>query len=398
MKHFLIFTIATLLNQTTIASSPEPNSRYYIIPLKNLKISSRIIPRALETFKDLSLVKMQPSDVSKLSALLHKELNICGGYIDVTDEFLSSKTDMKSFISRQLNVVTPNFDKTTPNRAVEVNSTISKLDRTRFWDFLQLFTSFSDRSALTQEGVKAANWLGEHALKIAKDHSRSDITVRYFKTGGTYIQPSTVVKIPGNNSSLPAVVIGAHMDTFSKDKPGTDDDGTGVATVMETFQAVLESGLKFERDIYFAFYAAEERGLVGSGVVAKTMVSEGLKIRGVVQFDMTGFKSPKDAYKIYLIEDNVDPVLTAFLKTLIVNYVGIPANQIGTDKCTYACSDHAQWQRNGVPAALPFEASLANDNKAIHTANDKINLLDIEHALPFVKLSIAFVVEAAEPL
>jgi Zn-dependent M28 family amino/carboxypeptidase len=96
------------------------------------------------------------------------------------------------------------------------------------------------------------------------------------------------------------------VDTFDGTKPGSDDDGSGVANAMETYHAILESGMTFKRDIYFAYYAAEERGLVGSSFVVSHFVKNKIAVRGAIQFDMTGFKSKDDTYDIFLITDHAD--------------------------------------------------------------------------------------------
>jgi leucyl aminopeptidase len=401
-----------LLSSTgsALANSP-PADRLFLISNKNwslagkLKLkssSTKLAPQTLGVSAEHTLVYLEDTQATQLSNLFHHELNNCGGFIDVTDEFAKSKKDLNTFLADEQKVGPVAFDKAEPTFPSQVAKGLAKFDKTRYWNFLKTLTAFPDRSADSQHGFNAAKWLGDHALKLASDNQRTDVTVRYYETGGRWIQPSTLIKVPGKNSTLPGVLIGAHMDTIiqmgpDKTNNGADDDGSGTATVMETYHAVISSGQKFERDMYFAFYAAEERGLIGSGVMARQFVAEGIKLRGILQFDMTGFRSPKDTAQIYFINDLVDPSMTAFLKKLVVKYVGIPMNQIGDSKCGYACSDHAQWQRNGYAAAFPFESSFQNYNQAIHSIRDKIELLDLEHSSKYAKLGISFVIEAADP-
>ncbi|MGE3975597.1 MAG: M28 family peptidase [Bdellovibrionales bacterium] len=385
------------------ANAPA-GARLYMISQTNLKISKgTIAPKVVETSAEHAIVQLTAVEVTKLSHHFHEEINICGGYIDITDEFARSKKDMKSFLADEARIPVATFDKTEPTFPEQVKMALTKFDKTRYWSFLTQLSALPNRNGKTPEGARAAQLLGDHALKIASDLGRTDVTVKYIPTPG-YLQPSTLIKVAGKNPALPATLMGAHMDTInskifgSRLEPGADDDGTGTSTVMEVYHAVLSSRLKFDRDMYFAFYAAEEHGLIGSGVMARAFVAEGIKVRGVLQFDMTGYKAPQDILQIYFINDNVDPAMTTFLKKLTVNYVGIPMDQIGDDKCGYACSDHAQWQRNGYPAAFPFESSFRNDNKAIHSATDLMNILDVEHSSKYAKLGIAFAVETADPL
>jgi leucyl aminopeptidase len=191
------------------------------------------------------------------------------------------------------------------------------------------------------------------------------------------------------------------MDTYEQDRhglrPGADDDGSGVATVLQIMTAVMQSKMKFKRDLYFAFYAAEEKGLVGSARVVKEFEKRRVTLKGVMQFDMTGFRSPKDTQDIFFIEDFTNPELTKFLKALTVKYLGIIPSQIGRILCNYACSDHASWTRAGYPAAAPAEAAMENLNETLHTPRDVMELLNVPHAMKYVNLGAAFVVELGEP-
>jgi leucyl aminopeptidase len=50
--------------------------------------------------------------------------------------------------------------------------------------------------------------------------------------------------------------------------PGADDDGSGSTAVMLAFEAVIKAGLVPVRPLEFHWYAGEERGLLGSRVMA----------------------------------------------------------------------------------------------------------------------------------
>lgn len=59
------------------------------------------------------------------------------------------------------------------------------------------------------------------------------------------------------------VVVGAHLDSV-KDGPGIDDNGSGVAAVLETARWMKESGITPANRVRFAFWGGEEDGLYGS--------------------------------------------------------------------------------------------------------------------------------------
>ena len=59
------------------------------------------------------------------------------------------------------------------------------------------------------------------------------------------------------------VLLVAHYDSVSTG-PGANDDGTGVATLLETARALRASGEQLEKDIIFLFTDSEETGLLGA--------------------------------------------------------------------------------------------------------------------------------------
>ncbi|HYJ05581.1 MAG TPA: M20/M25/M40 family metallo-hydrolase [Chthoniobacterales bacterium] len=60
-----------------------------------------------------------------------------------------------------------------------------------------------------------------------------------------------------------AVALVAHYDSVSTG-PGANDDGTGVATLLETARALSVSGQQLRNDIIFLFTDSEETGLLGA--------------------------------------------------------------------------------------------------------------------------------------
>ncbi len=210
-----------------------------------------------------------------------------------------------------------------------------------------------------------------------------------------YKQPSLVVKIGDSNE--PGIVIGAHMDTLGAlwgKMPGADDDGSGSVTVLEVARTLLASGMHFKKPIYFIWYSAEEEGLVGSQHVVADFKAKKIPVSEVIHMDMTGYANQNDP-TIWLISDNTDKSLTSYLETLTNTYVKQPVKYTS---CGYACSDHATWTQNGFKAAIPFEAQFGKDDPNIHSAQDTMDVLSLNHMTDYAKLGVAFVVELAQPV
>ena len=72
---------------------------------------------------------------------------------------------------------------------------------------------------------------------------------------------NVLVRIPGTASTKAFAVV-AHYDSTSYG-PGAADDGSGVATMLETARAI-KAGAPLMNDLFFVFTDGEERGLVGA--------------------------------------------------------------------------------------------------------------------------------------
>jgi Zn-dependent M28 family amino/carboxypeptidase len=86
------------------------------------------------------------------------------------------------------------------------------------------------------------------------------------------------------------VVVGAHLDSVAAG-PGINDNGTGSATILEIAEQMADLKLtkKLERPVRFAFWGAEESGLLGSEhYVADLSDSARSKIYANLNFDMLG--------------------------------------------------------------------------------------------------------------
>jgi leucyl aminopeptidase len=303
----------------------------------------------------------------------------------------------------------------------QVNFIIKHIDPQQMWQNLSVFsTSFIDRSALHPTGVQAADWIKKQAEMLAKYSGRSNVTVYTVATQGkswggepySSNQYSVILKI--GNSKAPAVIIGAHFDgvgcdsDYCKDQtfPAADDDGSGSMLLMEAARAVITSQMKFNKPIYFIWYAGEEEDLWGSQAVVNEFLDKKIPVEAIMQLDQVAYAKNNDL-TMYLESDkylepdrhpHVDHDLTLFLQALSTKYVGRTAE--------LSCgggSDNEVWvDLAHVKAVRPVESDYCNggphNNPYTHTPDDTIDKLSKAHMTNYLKLAIAFVVEMAEPL
>jgi len=96
------------------------------------------------------------------------------------------------------------------------------------------------------------------------------------------------------------VMVGAHLDSVPEG-PGINDNGSGSAAILET--ALQLQHFPVKNKVRFAFWAAEEIGLLGSDqYVAKLSQADRDRVRVYLNFDMVA--SPNYAYMLYDGDDS----------------------------------------------------------------------------------------------
>lgn len=100
-------------------------------------------------------------------------------------------------------------------------------------------------------------------------------------------------------------IISGHLDSrvsdvmdFSSDAPGANDDGSGVAAIIESARILSKS--KFPATIVFVAVSGEEQGLLGARLLADKAKAENWQVEAVLNNDMIGsnrFDAPEHERK-----------------------------------------------------------------------------------------------------
>jgi Zn-dependent M28 family amino/carboxypeptidase len=139
--------------------------------------------------------------------------------------------------------------------------------------------SFADGEALSQ---------AETARVAVESETRTDFNV--------------IAELPGVNEDN-VVMAGAHLDSVTAG-PGINDNGSGSAALLET--ALMMANLDQENTLRFAWWAAEEQGLVGShDYVDGLSVAERDRIALYMNYDMVG--SPNYIFMVYDADESTFP-------------------------------------------------------------------------------------------
>jgi Zn-dependent M28 family amino/carboxypeptidase len=105
---------------------------------------------------------------------------------------------------------------------------------------------------------------------------------------------NVIAELPGRNTQN-VVMAGAHLDSVPAG-PGINDNGSGSAALLET--ALMLAKVKAENTIRFAWWGAEELGLLGSDAyVTGLSQAERDRIAMYMNYDMVG--SPNYIFMVY---------------------------------------------------------------------------------------------------
>ncbi len=160
-------------------------------------------------------------------------------------------------------------------------------------------SSLSDATSRTQ-GIGAARaWARAQfeADSAACNGCLTLMTPQVVTTGKRIPSPTVFQDVlaiqKGDTDPDRVVIISGHIDSrvshildATSPAPGADDDGSGVAAVLES--ARLLSRHRFHATIIYAVLSGEEQGLIGGGVLADVAKAMGWRVEAVLNNDIVG--------------------------------------------------------------------------------------------------------------
>ncbi|MGH3760883.1 M28 family metallopeptidase [Actinophytocola sp.] len=156
---------------------------------------------------------------------------------------------------------------------------------------------------------------------------------------------------PGGDENQ-VMMFGGHADGVSAG-PGINDNGSGSAGLLEVALTVAEQTLQPAKHLRFAWWGAEELGLIGSTHYVSSLPQTELdKIAGYVNFDMIG--SPNPGYFVYSSEGQ--PEGSANIEKMLTDHYA--ALSIPTETTNIGGrSDHAAFADAGIPIGGVFSGA-----------------------------------------
>ncbi|MDB5701075.1 MAG: family metallo-hydrolase [Sphingomonadales bacterium] len=175
---------------------------------------------------------------------------------------------------------------------------------------------------------------------------------------------NVLAKITGTKRPDEIVMYGAHWDAYGRGtaapqaiRPGANDDGLGVAGLLEIARA-FKASPPAERSVVFGFWSAEERGLLGSEAYATNPVYPAAKTVANITLDILQTAGPSE-----------DVMLVGQGQNDLEQSLAAAASQQGRrvtpealpERGLFYRADHFSLAKRGVPTLLFMAISGAPD-------------------------------------
>jgi Zn-dependent M28 family amino/carboxypeptidase len=170
---------------------------------------------------------------------------------------------------------------------------------------------------------------------------------------------NVIADLPGRKGG--AVLLGAHLDSVASG-PGLNDNASGSALVLEVARQARRLGVRRVRGLRFAFWGAEELGLVGSSAYVRGLgATRRSQLRAVLNFDMVGSSN----FARFVYDGETGPPGSVRIEQLFRAYFS--AHRQAVDEIALGgSSDHAPFAQAGLPVGGLFTGadSLKSDELA----------------------------------
>jgi Zn-dependent M28 family amino/carboxypeptidase len=166
-------------------------------------------------------------------------------------------------------------------------------------------------------------------------------------------ETSNVVAETGTGRTDRTVMVGAHLDSVPEG-PGINDNGSGTSTILEIAEEMSKLGIEPESKLRFAFWGAEELGLLGSTYYAEGLSEgEAQDIEAYLNFDMLG--SPNGVRFVY--DDSGNPAGSDRVEEAFLDYFASRDLEAEPDDTLVGRSDHGPFADRGVPVGGLFSGA-----------------------------------------
>lgn len=179
-----------------------------------------------------------------------------------------------------------------------ISSIIARVADTLIHDRIEGLQSFGTRHYAQANRENLFRWLSYRYLEAGF----TDVAFDSFQFNGTW-QKNVVATMSG---IVPGeIIVGGHFDSYSSNlsqAPGADDNASGTAVTLEMARVLQSIGYTPYHTLRFIGFAAEEAGLIGSGVYAQRARAANRDIKVMMNYDMVANRNLTQADRdVYIV-------------------------------------------------------------------------------------------------
>lgn len=258
-----------------------------------------------------------------------------------------------------------------------LDTLIAGIQKDSIISYVERLQAFYRRPALSDSNLASRDWLAAKFVEFGYDSV-------YIDTFGTSIVTledtcfNVVAYKIGTILPDHHIILGAHRDAVAV-SPGADDNGSGVAAVLEAARILKD--YETYSTIVFILFDAEELGLLGSWAYADEAVARGDSIIYMLNLDMIGAEGNSGQANIHY---GSEMTYTDLWAALADSLVGLSAVYAGTS----TRSDHYPFIQNGYEASFIIEY---NFSPVYHTEQDSTTYMNFKYLTRIAKASLATV-------
>jgi Zn-dependent M28 family amino/carboxypeptidase len=192
---------------------------------------------------------------------------------------------------------------------------------------------------------------GRALATVARDERQGIVRLAVDVASGMRSTRNVIAELNARPSGGETIVVGAHLDSVPEG-PGINDNGSGSAAVLETALRLAASAEPETRHVQFAFWGAEELGLLGSRHHVSALSSEERQaIKLYVNLDMVA--SPNYSRLVQGTAGETGSLVATASQVMLDTFAlrGLPVDQRTTSggRRTGFGTDDSSFAQAGIP-------------------------------------------------
>lgn len=285
----------------------------------------------------------------------------------------------------------------------ECATLVNAVSQQQLTAYVQTLEGFGTRNTFSETerddfGIGAARrWIFDEFERVGNGRLEVDFEDYSFSFQGVNTtQRNIIATLPGESDHAGVIVLMANYDTRAADmmdgfsrSPGADDNGSGVANLLEI--ARLLSSRRWNQTIVFAALTAEEQGTYGSRYFVQNAVLDGKIIDAAINNDMIGGRAGIPQF-VRLFAEGPDTSGNLQLARYI-EFIGglyLPTFRIDVINALDRedrWGDQREFVYAGIPAVRLIESE--EDLSIQNSTRDTWSLIDYDYFAQIVQLNLA---------